>query len=108
MTYNVRIELPALNIPGIGKVVRSPTNSKQGPVLGFILSLVKTQLELEMIGARVFLCCAFLVSLVGFFHYVVFSQLLPFAPLHPLHPRLRPCQQASSRPTCLRPTRTSS
>jgi hypothetical protein len=32
-------------------VVRSPTNSKQGPVLGFILSLLKTQLELEMIGA---------------------------------------------------------
>jgi len=55
MTYNVRIELPALNIPGIGKVVRSPTNSKQGPVLGFILSLLKPQLELEMIGAsRVF------------------------------------------------------
>ncbi len=51
MTFNVRLELPALNIPGIGKVVRSPTNSKQGPVLGFILSLLKPQLELEMIGA---------------------------------------------------------
>ena len=51
MTFNVRLELPALVIPGIGKVVRSPTNSKQGPVLGFILSLLKPQLELEMIGA---------------------------------------------------------
>ncbi len=53
MTFNVRLELPALNIPGIGKVVRSPTNSKQGPVLGFILSLLKPQLDVEMIGACV-------------------------------------------------------
>ena len=96
MTYNVRIELPALNIPGIGKVVRSPTNSKQGPVLGFILSLVKTQLELEMIGAcwsshsnsDMFLCNH--------------SHICP--PACFFHPR----HQVSCRPTCSRPTRTSS
>ncbi len=103
MTYNVRIELPALNIPGIGKVVRSPTNSKQGPVLGFILSLVKTQLELEMIGAFWSSCiCSHSDSDVRFVQ--PFSSL----PVQPARVFFHPRHQASCRPTCLRPTRTSS
>ena len=103
MTFNVRLELPALNIPGIGKVVRSPTNSKQGPVLGFILSLLKPQLELEMIGA--FRISMPVQPITNTSIVLNHSHLCPFIPParfpHPRH-------QVLCRPTCLRPTLTSS
>ena len=104
MTFNVRLELPALNIPGIGKVVRSPTNSKQGPVLGFILSLLKPQLELEMIGAFLFSPSCSAMSIPVSCLIILISSL----PVHPARAFSHPRHQALCRPTCLRPTRTSS